>query len=97
MLRRMVHLLVLAMLAALVEAGIASALDHTRADATSDTPSYVVSAPEPAAAGGDQFIPIADFPKPVDTPPPPIPEPSLWASLLATAKSALDTCSRMVG
>ena len=97
MLRWMVHLLVLGVIAALVEAGIAAALDHTRNDATSSGTSYVAAAATQAARGGDQFIPIADVPKAAYTPQPPLPDPGIWATLVATARDAYNTCARLVG
>jgi hypothetical protein len=97
MLRWIVHLLLLGVIAALVEAGIAAALDHTRTDATSSGTSYVAATNTQAGPGGDQFIPIADFPKPVYVPQPPLPDPGIWATLVATARDAYDTCARLVG
>lgn len=96
MLRWMVHLLLLGVIAALVEAGIAAALGHTRSDATSSVAGYAIAA-NGQAGPGDQFIPIADFPKPVYAPPPPLPDPGIWATLVATARDAYDTCARLVG
>lgn len=96
MLRWMVHLLLLGVIAALVEAGIAAALDHTRTDATSNGTSYVAATNTQAGSGGDQFIPIADFPKPAYTPQLPLPDPGIWATLVATARDAYDTCARLV-